>query len=100
AFAVVYLLSLHAALPILGVGADPSAGADHPHGAAVRGATLVDSGDGGGAGGHPAVQLWPAVLVPAVVPGGAADPGRPAGLSAVRSEEHTSELQSRENLVC
>src|SRR5690606_41759905 len=32
--------------------------------------------------------------------GASADPGRAQGPVARRSEEHTSELQSRENLVC
>src|SRR5215475_15136800 len=33
-------------------------------------------------------------------PGGCAGTPRPTGWSLTRSEEHTSELQSRENLVC
>src|SRR5690606_40761343 len=73
-----YTLSLHDALPIW------------------------SGGSGGAAGSHRDAPLVP---VPASVQGRRAgeDPedarGRPARV-LLRSEEHTSELQSRENLVC
>src|SRR5690606_11427236 len=45
----------------------------------------------------PRLRLGP----PAVLPGNLCDPGQLGGGGHVaRSEEHTSELQSRENLVC
>src|SRR5690606_41762618 len=42
----------------------------------------------------------PGVVVPVVEPGGRDDPGADRVDPHARSEEHTSELQSRENLVC
>src|SRR5690606_40220160 len=77
--AAIYTLSLHDALPIC-AGAGGSAGAPSASGTDGRGP--VDHGSSGAAEGS-----------------GACPPtGRVA--SGSRSEEHTSELQSRENLVC
>src|SRR5690606_42082254 len=81
----VYPLSLHDALPIL---------------------NLFDS-DGDPCGPNPTASLTQCVAtgVPAAQYGLATDAGglleSPAGqYNFLRSEEHTSELQSRENLVC
>src|SRR5690606_39924740 len=78
----IYTLSLHAALPIW-------PGLPRPGRHAARRAP---------AGDRPPVR-------PAGAGAGAPRPGRPGGtrvrgLPGRRSEEHTSELQSRENLVC
>src|SRR5690606_41939608 len=85
----IYTLSLHDALPICAVGLDAKAG--HDHGAEKAREVL----DWCLELGVTHVTLW----------GFSTDNrGRPpdevAHLHALRSEEHTSELQSRENLVC
>src|SRR2546429_6728327 len=55
---------------------------------------------------HPAVRESPAALLPAIQrvlpspPASAADYRQPTFLACRRSEEHTSELQSRLHLVC
>src|SRR5690606_39547234 len=54
--------------------------------------------DGGGAGADVSSPLWWTVLVAAAFAGLAVLSRKP--LANLRSEEHTSELQSRENLVC
>src|SRR5690606_12290432 len=70
----------------------------------------------GSIGSQPSVSLWPAIALPAVIRvyamgeiALAVTPYRAASIAvtmvrlaipALRSEEHTSELQSRENLVC
>src|SRR5690606_41580225 len=83
---VIYTLSLHDALPIFGPVGQPAGVVDH------GGLPVLGAGAGplaevvvlqaGGAGGH-----------------GVSCGSRGAHLRG-RSEEHTSELQSRENLVC
>src|SRR5690606_39363956 len=63
-----------------------------------------DSGSRRGRARTSPVPTWSAVTAPATA--GTAAPGRPGlrplppSRRPVRSEEHTSELQSRENLVC
>src|SRR3712207_7304686 len=74
----IYTLSLHDALPICGP--DPAAG--------VRGDRRRARGAAAGAGPRRAPGAHPAA-----VPAGRRGP-------APRSEEHTSELQSRQYLVC
>src|SRR5690606_41835718 len=80
---VIYTLSLHDALPIW---AEPEL-----HVRDLRGRQLESAGARRGDGGRrrPGGRLQPALLLRRGGPG--QDP---------RSEEHTSELQSRENLVC
>src|SRR5690606_41773719 len=77
-----YTLSLHDALPILAAPKRFGGMPDVP--------TLVEQG----------VQViaapWIGILAPTGTPQEALD----TFADAVRSEEHTSELQSRENLVC
>src|SRR5690606_42044027 len=81
----VFTLSLHAALPIFLV----CALADHTgRGRAVAGAAIVIL---------PLATLGGLVVLPALCAWWVLGDGRPADR---RSEEHTSELQSRENLVC
>src|SRR5438874_9953932 len=49
---------------------------------------------------HQRTAEVPPVGLAGVVQGDAGHPGPAGGTSAVRSEEHTSELQSRRDLVC
>src|SRR5690606_40692177 len=83
-----YSLSLHDALPILPPRdhRDRRPGRQRPGGARRRGSQRVRE-----LGRRPGELL--------VHPAGRGDPRRPAA-HRFRSEEHTSELQSRENLVC
>src|SRR5699024_12840537 len=85
-------LSLHDALPICGAAELPGP-LLRPVGAGEAGAGAAErgrrAGGPGGAGPHPAAQR-----------GGLGGPGRAAQAPGVRSEEHTSELQSRFDLVC
>src|SRR5690606_41282974 len=91
----VYTLSLHDALPILGVLDGMTAEALRVLAAAFRplGPRLLPE------------EQWEQGLIFAGLVG-MLDPPRPEVAAAVqaarlgRSEEHTSELQSRENLVC
>src|SRR5690606_41839229 len=92
-------LSLHDALPILLASFDegmadrkPECGIHHVHGALITvigiGTSLLafrhfEPGQYGGVIPTFIAQLCPVIIIP-----------------RVRSEEHTSELQSRENLVC
>src|SRR3712207_7676892 len=71
----IYTLSLHDALPI-------SLAGGVLYAIGILGASLVSSSD----------DLWLLVLTYGVLGG--------IGLGAARSEEHTSELQSRQYLVC
>src|SRR5690606_40096149 len=85
-----YTLSLHDALPICATGNRarqevPAAAAGMPSPAAVRGA-------------NPESIRSPCQCSPADTSHTAGHAARRRG--ACRSEEHTSELQSRENLVC
>src|SRR5690606_41914479 len=89
-------LSLHDALPISG--ADARAGARGRAGAADGGVTLAR---------RPVPPYIPALIVhPSRAEGRPCDArfasqvSRPCWRRPRRSEEHTSELQSRENLVC
>src|SRR5690606_39802133 len=86
----IYTLSLHDALPIY---TTPQVG-----GLQARRCGHRPAGGAVGAGGHHDLAL---VAARPRVHGrvlGRARPGRRLGVA--RSEEHTSELQSRENLVC
>src|SRR5690606_39994298 len=91
-------LPLHDALPIsVRKGSGPRRGL-------LAAGEAGDAGDVGGGLAQPAIRLEGvaseavvAILLEIDAQRGAARPG--AG-QAVRSEEHTSELQSRENLVC
>src|SRR5690606_40733737 len=74
----IYTLSLHDALPIY-VGDGLVDGVDHAHRQDRR-------------------QEFGAVVF--LLGGRGVREQRPGALAAARSEEHTSELQSRENLVC
>src|SRR5690606_41825460 len=80
-----YTLSLHAALPISAFVVERPA-ADVPRRISGRGDR------------HRGETPWVVGIVIAVVARHAVRPV--ARLQAARSEEHTSELQSRENLVC
>src|SRR5690606_42018342 len=84
----IYTLSLHDALPILAAAVDVDRGVDdavlHGRSALLR------------AGVHGVLGCVGVVL--AGRDGGGAQAGQPR--THARSEEHTSELQSRENLVC
>src|SRR5690606_41990997 len=77
----IYTLSLHDALPICLAG-------DAVEATQLAGEPFEPAGGDG-------VQVGGPVAAPADGDGGDAP-----GLDVVRSEEHTSELQSRENLVC
>src|SRR5690606_41695825 len=91
-------LSLHDALPIFVVllgGLPPPPGADAAErsaGLCPLGADLLGSGDG--------FSDSPARLGAVAALGGARVGRAVLRQRVVRSEEHTSELQSRENLVC
>src|SRR5690606_41400748 len=80
----IYTLSLHDALPI----STSTSSTAPPSSRSIRSATAA----------------WPAPASPpcsaARPPPGAAPRPRAASCRRPRSEEHTSELQSRENLVC
>src|SRR5690606_41314685 len=82
----IYTLSLHDALPILGeeVRKEQRVHVDR----LVAAAAGVDERVGGGGDGDEVGRDQPGALVDQLVEG------------VLRSEEHTSELQSRENLVC
>src|SRR5690606_42114524 len=84
-----YTLSLHDALPIYGKGPDsrmgPERGTEGPCG---PGNIITDQHGGHKAHAHPTVLLGHGHTEQTEFPG------------LARSEEHTSELQSRENLVC
>src|SRR5690606_40960436 len=89
-----YPLSLHDALPICAW----SSASDRPR---------VDRLDLGGVAIHAEERLRAARALPPHPPGagGVAQQaedrvGHPVDIAGLRSEEHTSELQSRENLVC
>src|SRR5207302_10084897 len=95
-----YTLSLHDALPIfLQLAGVPAGGAGgraagvRVHLVAAAGAARTTDGVGSEAAGARSVAGQHDAAPPGTGPGEVA--GRPA-----RSEEHTSELQSRENLVC
>src|SRR5690606_41487297 len=81
-----YTLSLHDALPI-SAGAEPAGGAGDVGSRRLLGAALSSPAQGAGA-----------ALSEACLAGGWRDGAAAEGWT--RSEEHTSELQSRENLVC
>src|SRR5690349_23939090 len=81
----IYTLSLHDALPI----SRPSSSAGRPD----RGPPPGPLEDEPGA----AEARWHGRARPTTAPAGAVDPPGP---STARSEEHTSELQSRRDLVC
>src|SRR3712207_7626703 len=81
----IYTLSLHDALPILGA-ERPRDGAGGLVGVDVVGVAVAVGGDGGDDRD--------------VVAGDVADDVHVDALDAPRSEEHTSELQSRQYLVC
>src|SRR5690606_40751030 len=92
-------LSLHDALPI-SAGVVDVVLPGHPetygfqearHGVAHGGGTRVDDVHRAGGIGADELHLDPAAL---------ADVGHPGPRPLARSEEHTSELQSREKLVC
>src|SRR5690606_40365343 len=59
---------------------------------------VTDGGEAGGSGGHLDAIAALLIAVAALVPSGDVRIG--SGRACHRSEEHTSELQSRENLVC
>src|SRR5690606_41493807 len=83
-------LSLHDALPIY-VNPTTSSRFDAYMPALIRGLRLTSVGGKGGMG---------AACVEAMREVGCVYFSLPGGASPLRSEEHTSELQSRENLVC
>src|SRR5690606_41273055 len=87
--------SLHDALPISASVRDRSGGAGHGRGRR-RGAGAVDARGAGRRGPRGSLNA------PAAGPARACTRAPPGwtNLSIARSEEHTSELQSRENLVC
>src|SRR5262249_62424712 len=90
-----YTLSLHDALPISVAArvAGPRVGGLLAAGLLHR-ALLLQDGIRGGAAGYPVNQPLP------FADGGLGDGAREVGVGVVRSEEHTSELQSLTNLVC
>src|SRR5690606_42115337 len=90
-----YILSLHDALPIYDLRADR-----HPHLRRLALRVALCGGVGGRAGARRRVHAGILRVVPARVLAAGAG-GIPGGYRLLaRSEEHTSELQSRENLVC
>src|SRR5207253_11485152 len=86
-----YTLSLHDALPILRGGAHPLCAVRRHHPRTVRRDLLLVAQDDGAA----LVRATGQVALLAAVPR-----HEPGVLSDARSEEHTSELQSRGHLVC
>src|SRR5690606_41925658 len=94
---------------ILAPGGGPSHEGEDPGGGTLdatgrrgreHGARAAGEGSGHvGRGAGPAVEGDPLCGQPAPW-AGRAGPGPPGGGADLRSEEHTSELQSRENLVC
>src|SRR5690606_41078522 len=92
-----HTLSLHDALPIYLPGAAQRGVVRRPGEPLQVPRTAEPPGPGAGVGGGPAAAPGGA---PADRPAGPPVEPRPEPGGAVRSEEHTSELQSRENLVC
>src|SRR5690606_41811331 len=93
-------LSLHDALPIFAVEAEVHVCKIFPGG---RFSDLIEALDHAIGEGIDVVSLGLACRHPSQLVAAKIDQARNAGVACVvaaRSEEHTSELQSRENLVC
>src|SRR5690606_41687539 len=90
---VIYTLSLHDALPILVDSGTSVLVIEHHLAVMAHADWIIDLGPGAGHdGGQVVFEGTPADLVAAR--------STLTGKHLARSEEHTSELQSRENLVC